>query len=76
MFADLENDDTNSIIPTEFDKLRILDMEIGQSLESELGNWNCLKYKDCFILSFHNHPNLRWKEFSTFKEMINFLEEH
>mgnify|MGYP001611262100 CR=1 FL=1 len=75
MTEDFE-DSTNSIVPTDFDKLRLKDMSIGDKIDQEIGNWNCIKYRDCFMVSFLNHPKLRWVEFKTYSEMISFLENN
>lgn len=76
MFTGSDEDSTNSIVPTEFDKLRLKEASIGATIHHELGNWSCHVYRNCFYVIFNNHTNIRDKEFKTYQEMISFLENN
>lgn len=45
-----DNKDSDSLIPTDFDKNKLESLSIGESWEGELGNWKVMRYKGCFCL--------------------------
>jgi len=75
MFA-TDEDDTNNIKPTDFDKQRIKDMEIGAVVEGELGNWKVMKYKKEYTVLFYNNPKYQMMDFKSYSDLIMFLENH
>ncbi len=70
-----EDADSNSIYPTDFDIARILDMETGQKVSGELGNWDVYRYKNDYTLFLLNHKKFSMLEFKTSTELIKFLKK-
>lgn len=70
----LDDADTNSIIPSQFDMERISEIEIGEKIDLENGNASILRYKDSWVVLLNNHPKFNsYNEFKTKQEMLDFL---
>jgi len=73
MFA-ADQDDTNSIIPSQFDCERINDMSVGDKVELENGNASIIKYRDSWVVLLQNNPKFgNYQEFKTKNDMMEFL---
>jgi hypothetical protein len=67
----------DSIYPSKFDEIRLIEASDGESIDSENGNWSVLIYKDSAILLLKNHKkHPDYMEFKNTREIINFLKEH
>ena len=67
---DTEDHDLNSIRPTILDTLRLEDLEIGDTMESESGNFKVLRYKKEYVLFLLNHvKKQQMKEFISITQM-------
>lgn len=75
MLFDSDEDDTNSIKPTDFDVLRLEAMDVGDKLDGELGNWRVFRYKSGYHLFLLN--SLDSKEFEKFQsldDLVSYLK--
>lgn len=57
---------SESLYPTDFDISRLSVIEIGNTVDGELGNWSVIRYKNEYVLLLHNS-----KKYSNFMEMKN-----
>lgn len=71
---DIDEDDTNSLVPTPFDLQRLEAMAIGDTLEGELGNWKVMKYEREYLVLLNNRRN-PFIELPNLKEVIVFLNK-
>jgi hypothetical protein len=71
--------DNSDFYCSEYDLLRIEDLEIGGKVESESGDFTVFKYKDSYLVFLKNDQRLQkvkkeMLEFKTLKEVIRFLK--
>jgi hypothetical protein len=75
MFDSLEHD-TNSLYPTDFDILKLQNMNLGDKINAESRNWSVIKYKESYTLMLSNHPKLPpVLDFLDLKSLIYFLKK-
>ncbi|MDO8610963.1 MAG: hypothetical protein Q7R95_10565 [bacterium] len=71
------SEDSNTLYPTEFDISRLKDMEIGDKILSESGNWHCMKYKNEYVLLLNGKKYKKnMLEFKYLSELIIFLKKN
>lgn len=69
-----DQSDNNSIKPTHFDLARLNALEVGGTVDGELGNWRALRYKDSYILMLFNSPDKKeYSEFIDLESMVVFM---
>ena len=73
MFATEEDENSKSLKPTTFDIARLEDLEIGQKVEGEIGNWQVFRYKNDYTLICNKIKTPRI--FKKLKDLINFLNK-
>lgn len=77
MLFGADQEDTNSIVPTDFDLARIDALSIGEKCEGECGNFSVLKYKEKYVLLLNNHPTKNnYQEFKNLDDLIMFLKKN
>lgn len=74
MFA-ADEDDTNSVKPTQFDIERIKSLEIGDSMAGEIGNFRVLRYVSSYTILLLNHPKKEIEEQKDWQSVVRFLQE-
>ncbi len=74
-FLDAGQDFTESIYPTEFDTLRLKEMNSGDKVDGENGNFSVLKYPNEYVLLLYNSKKYNsYQEFSDIGKLITFLK--
>jgi hypothetical protein len=71
-FEDYE-DPINSESLSDFDKIRLTDLEVGDKLESETGNWTVYRYIDEYLFLSNKRKNNKFNKFKSSQELIHFL---
>lgn len=74
-----ETENNDSFQLSRLDQNRLEDMEIGDLMDGELGDFRVLRYKDVYMLFVFNESLLRktqttHKEFASLKDLISFLQ--
>lgn len=69
MFASDEKE-PNSLEATQFDLLRIDDLEIGQKLDSETGTFSVVRYKNEWLLLELSGKTMEFKNLNTLKAYL------
>ena len=73
---DVDEDGTNSIKPTDFDKARLESMNIGETIEGELCNWKVIRYLNDYTLILYDHPKAKdVLDFDLLEELVEFLDK-
>lgn len=74
---DADQEDCDSLYPTDFDLVRLKEMLLGDAIESENGNWKCFKYSNEYflILNSKNHK-VKEYEFAKLEDLILFLKRN
>ena len=77
MLFGASQESNDSINPTEFDKSRIKEMNVGDRLDGECGTFSIFKYKNDYTLAI-NLEKFKYKmiDFDTVEEMIEFMEKN
>lgn len=73
---DSDQQDSDSLYPSDFDITRLECMSIGDRIDGELGNWTVFRYKNDYLL-FINICKVRksdW-EFDKVEDLIKFLKK-
>jgi hypothetical protein len=75
MLMGSDEDDTNSIKPTGFDRERLTDLLDGEEMAGEYGNYRVLRYKvDDYVVLLSNHPvKSSYKQCGSLQEVVDFL---
>ena len=72
----LDDADTNSIKPTQFDLDRLSNLEVGEDFVGEKQNFKILRYKNDYVIILYNHT--KKKDFIEVKDIegvIKYLNE-
>lgn len=59
---------------TLLDKERLLDLEIGESLETESGAAKIMRYKNEYVVSI-NFGDFELKEFKNIRDIVRYFDE-
>lgn len=75
MGADQEN--TDSLYPSNFDTVRLDCMSVGDKIDAENGNWTVFRYKNDYFLLINCNTQLYKRDwsFNTLNELIIFLKK-
>lgn len=78
--ASLELNNNEGFELTEFDRLKIESMDIGDSIDAECGNFRVLRYKSGYMLFVFNEALIRKtnttvREFFEMDKLIKFLRQ-
>ncbi len=70
-----EEEESKSLIPTNFDTCRLEALEIGDKLQGELDNWTVFRYRNSWDVILSNKNKRPMLSFKTLDNLLAFLNK-